>query len=830
MLEIIGALSLLLSLSTGAVAIALTALYDQNRAVLIIISCSTIIYALIVLLRLVLFLPIQKTVTRISNLFFQILTLACSVEYFKEVSHHSLHSENVIHSRLTAAFQSLLIFSLFVNGMFEGRDATSTDKSSDGQIDDNESSPVKQYHMEERTSERFVPLKNSTQTLTPGMEVNLGDSEHPVNWLMNEMNRNTQTEEVSNSSVVRHQLTPIKLPYRSRAGSSRKSTDSSPKITGIKFSSSKLKLKSPFKIRKSHKVGPVNDNSSISKTNLNNRYVTRLSTISDLPKSFLNMLSSASTTDLNKASKKDERLATVLDSSDIQTATGNEAGNRMRSASQMEEERNAVQRMDHTLLPSFLNIPLREPTDIRNASGATESTRPDSPLILQNEVTNNSLIIPDLTTEAADRTNITSTHEQTENSQDTIDDYNQSDLGDILELSSGQFNEEPSQRSEEPQHIELPGNVTLEMWEKNSKLFMARAKQIQQEPLGLLTDVAEDTPIEDDLISPTNISANPSTNCFEFPLNKTFETPQFPSAQENDISSTSDAVSKLDEYLNNLDITEEAAEYMLEDSLRNDYSTSIIMEQSYRDIPVTDKQHSPTKSLISMVSSGSLTHRRSQSTLNNFLNGTTSHVKTNSQASFRFPTNSTNHIISSSTQSSPIKSNSFKRFGKKLSISNFHDTHSHSRSIEHHFDLHHSHQIEHSRGRSVDFTYVRSLQNNHSPTKSITTSLSTANQSRRNSAIPERASRVVSRIFRNQSTDKTYMLDSEDALNITLRQQQDLKQQYDNSSSDSSRSDSQLSGSAYPENIVSEYDREKWNALQNLHLINSRGEIIEQAE
>ena len=829
MLELIAALSLLISLSTGAVAIALTALYDQNRVVLIIIACSTIIYAIIVLMRLILFLPIQKSMIRFCNIFFQVLTLACSVEYFNKINQQSLHPGDNIHNRLTTAFQSLLIFSFFINGMFEGRDATMACDSTSAQSADDESASIKQYDMEERTSERFVPLKNSSQTLTPGMNSNYVDTDHPVGWIMNEMNRNTQSEDISNSSVVRHQLAPIPLPYRSRSSTSGKSADSSHKIAGLKFKSSKLKLKSPFKTRKSYRIGPASETSVVNKTNLNNRYVTRLSTISDLPKSFLNMLSSVSTPDLNTTNKKEERLPTVRDSSTDQVASVIDASHGTRSASQMEQEINAIQRMDHTLLPSFLNLPISAPFDARAASSGTEGTRPVSPLLMQNETTNDSLNIGDITMNDAVSVNEYKNQPFLNKADDHSEQHNQSDLEEILELSDGQFNEDISRGNEETQHIELPQNVTLEMWEKDSKLFMERATKIQQKPLDLLTDVTEDEIVQDDIVSPTNITTDPSRDGFEFPLKKIVESPQLQSESVNDISSTSDAVSKLDEYLSNLDIAEDAAGYMLEDSLRNDYTTSIVNGQSYQDLHTASKQHSPTKSLISMVSSGSLTHHRSQSTLNNFLNGTSSHVKSNSQASFRFPTSSSNHIISSSTQSSPIKSNSFKRFGKKLSITNFHDTHSHTRSIEHHYDLYNSHTIEHSRGKSVDFSYVRSLQNNHSPTKSVTSN-STNNQTRRNSAIPERASRVVSKIFHSQNVDKTYTLESQDAIDTTLRQHQNRKLQFDDSSSDESRSDSQASQPSYPDNIVGEYDREKWNALQNLHLINSRGEVMEQIE
>lgn len=828
MLELVALLSLAVSLATGSLAISLASLFDENRAVLIIIACSSIIYAFTVLIRLLLFLPFNKYLIRTINLFFQILTLACSVQYFNEKTKH-IQSTGKINQHLTIAFQVTLLFCLFFNGIFTGCDdfvKKTTDESENIQQIDEEKK-LQSPNMDNQMDDRFIPLKNSTQTLTPDMASGFVAPDNRSNWVINELGRIKPSDDISNSSVVRHQLTPIKFSYRSRSSTS----NSIQKKPSLKFKSPSFSLTSPFKTKNNQqKLNQLNQSPN-NKINLNTKYVTRLSTISDLPKSFLNMLSNTSSTEVNNINKYERPISTVIEPAHLRNQSSILHGNHIQPTVQMKYERDAVERMDHTLLPSFLNIPSCAIVDEVTPSIKTEVTRPISPLITQNQSSyrdsidfhsDSSQIIPSVNND------ITQTsHEH------SLDIMEQTELADISEVP-GEYFQDDNYGIEEPVHVELPKNVTLDMWEKDGDKYLERAEGIQKKrvisntPLAVKLDHLNKEDSEHIPFSPTL----KRKNNFIFPLKQIEESPQIlqePKLSQNDNISTSDAVSELDNYLKELSIAEEDPVYLLEESFRNDYSTSVLIENSYRDVNETVNNHSPTKSLVSIISSGSVKHQKSLSGVNSLLHISTSHIKSNSQVSFRFPGNN-NNIISASTQSSPIKSNSFKRFSKKLSITNLNDTHSHSRSNDHPFDIHNLYPREHTRGGSVDFSYLRSLQNQHSPSKSVSTANSAANSSRRNSTINETTSRNVSRLLQNRYIDSTYLVNSEDMLNVTLKQGTELSLTPAEHLSDESAIDSQESGPAYPEDLVGEYDREKWNTLKNLHLVNSRGEISGDVE
>ncbi|SMN20177.1 similar to Saccharomyces cerevisiae YJL051W IRC8 Bud tip localized protein of unknown function [Maudiozyma saulgeensis] len=819
MLELVALLSLLVSLTTGSLAIALTSLFNENRAVLIIIACSSIVYALTVLIRLILFLPLNKYFIRSTNIFFQLLTLTCSVEYFNQTTKHIPYPSK-LNKHLTIAFQSALLFSLFFNGIFTGCDnsAQKVQTESEQNQQEDEEKNLQSYNTDTSLNNKFIPLKNSAQTLTPDMANGYVNTENRVNWVLNEFGKTKVSDEISNSSVVRHQLTPIKFSYRSRSSTSNSTSDKIYKKPSIKFRSRKLNIKSPFKNRKNHVIQEKLEKLPNNKTNLNARYVTRLSTISDLPRSFLNMLSNASSTEVNRV---DRPVSAVMESTNMRNQQPLSNETLLKCRSQMQLERDAIERMDHTLLPSFLNIPSPMVAEDAAPSIKTEATRPLSPLITQNQINEEET---DNENDKAFNAN-NDIHEELGNlSGQSIDILEQNELADISEVPGESFFED-SYELEKPSHIELPQNVTLDMWEKDSNKYLDRADDLRK--LHIIQNknlIPEFGLSKEELGSPSQISPLPTKkNNFTFPLKQIMETSQAPQeprmSQQDDISS-SDAVSELDRYLKELSITEEDPGHLLEESFRNDNTTSLILENSYRELIETDNNHSPTKSLVSIISSGSMKQhkqQKSQSAVNNLLYSSASHAKSNSQPSFRFPTNGSN-VVFSSTQSSPIKSHSFKRFSKKLSISNLNDTHSHSRSNDHPFDLHNMYTREHSRGKSVDFTYLRSIQSQHSPTKSITTTNSITNSSRRNSAIPESASRTVSKIFQNKHADSTYLMNSEDLFNITLKHRTELSLSQEQPNSDDSAIESQESGPSYPDSVVGEYDRERWTTLQNLEV------------
>lgn len=828
MLELVALLSLAVSLATGSLAISLASLFDENRAVLIIIACSSITYAFTVLIRLLLFLPFNKYIIRAVNVFFQILTLACSVQYFNEKTKH-IQSTEKINQHLTIAFQVTLLFCLFFNGIFTGCDdfiKKNIDESEKMQQMDDEKK-LQSLNIDATIDDRFIPLKNSTQTLTPDMASGFVAPESRANWVLNELGRIKPSDDVSNSSVVRHQLTPIKFSYRSRSSAS----NSIQKKPSLKFKSPSFSLSSRFKNKNNqHKQNQLNQ-SPTNKVNLNTNYVTRLSTISDLPKSFLNMLSNGSSTEVNNINKYERPISTVIEPAHFRNQSSILHGNHMQPTVQMKSERDAIERMDHTLLPSFLNIPSGAIIDEIAPSIKTEITRPMSPLITQNQSSCRESI--DFHSDNSQFIQTTD-HEITQTSHEqSLDIVEQTELADISEVP-GEYFQDDSYGIEEPIHVELPENVTLDMWEKDGDKYLERAEDIQKKRVisntGLTVQL--DNPNKEDSDHIPFSPALKRKNNFIFPLKQIEESPrllQEPKLPQNDNISTSDAVSELDHYLKELSITEKDQGYLLEESFRNDYSTSMMVENSYREANEIANNHSPTKSLVSIISSGSVKHQKSISGVNSLLHISTSHVKSNSQVSFRFPGNS-NNIISASTQSSPIKSNSFKRFSKKLSITNLNDTHSHSRSNDHPFDIHNLYPREHTRGGSVDFSYLRSLQNQHSPSKSVSTANSAANSSRRNSAIYETTSRNVSRLLQNRYAENTYLINSEDMFNVTLKQGTENSLTPAEPTSDESAIYSQESGPTYPEGLVGEYDREKWNTLQNLHLVNSRDEIVSEVE
>ncbi|CAB4253274.1 similar to Saccharomyces cerevisiae YJL051W IRC8 Bud tip localized protein of unknown function [Maudiozyma barnettii] len=830
MLELVALLSLLVSLVTGSLAITLTSLFTENRIVLIIIACSSILYSFTVLIRLVLFMPLNKYFIRSTNIFFQILTLACSVQYFNETTKHVPHLSK-LNKHLTIAFQSALLFSLFFNGIFTGCDNSERKVETESQqaYQDDEEKKLQSFNVDSGINDRFIPLKNSTQTLTPDMANGYINSENKANWVMSEFGKTKVSDEISNSSVVRHQLTPIKFPYRSRSSTSNSTTDKIHKKTSIKFRSPKLNLKSPFKYKKNHVIQENLENEEKlpnNKTNLTARYVTRLSTISDLPKSFLNMLSNASSTEVNRV---DRPVSAVMESANMRNQQPLSNETLLKSRSQMKLERDAIERMDHTLLPSFLNIPCPIAIEQSAPSIKTEATRPLSPLITQNQINEDDGI------EGESTGTLNMDHDNRQKygdfSEQSINILEQTELADISEVPGESFLED-SYELEKPTHIELPQNVTLDMWEKEGHKYLERADSFQNQRINRNKNIFTEFQLGNDEVAPlTPISPvlNRKSN-FKFPLKQIIETPQNPNephiSQQDDMSS-SDAVSELDRYLKELSITEEDPGHLLEESFRNDNPTSTILENSYRELRDAENNHSPTKSLVSIISSGSMKQQKSQNAINNLLHRSTSHVKSNSQVSFRFPTNGSNAILSS-TQSSPIKSNSFKRFSKKLSISNLNDPHSHSRSTEHPFDMHNVYAKEHNRGRSVDFTYLRSIQSQHSPSKSVTTTNSIGNSSRRNSAVPESATRTISKIFQNKHGDSTYLMNSEDLFNITLKHRTELSLSQEQAISDDSAIESQESGPSYPDSVVGEYDRERWTTLQNLQLEQTMGEVVDE--
>lgn len=117
------------------------------------------------------------------------------------------------------------------------------------------------------------------------------------------------------------------------------------------------------------------------------------------------------------------------------------------------------------------------------------------------------------------------------------------------------------------------------------------------------------------------------------------------------------------------------------------------------------------------------------------------------------------------------------------------------------------------KNQSIDFSYVRTLQSSHSPTKSNSgnSRRDSINNGRPHSVANERALRTASTLFYLQQNNATCTLDAKEPV---LEAPQSIR-----SLSSGSGQESTGSGAGYPEVVFSEYDREKWNVLRNLHQI-----------
>lgn len=786
MLRYITITSVLISLLTGSLCTALTALYHQNKADLIIITCSSFLYALATLFTILNSTFRSLWTIRALNIVAQLLIIACTINFFNNtVKFHNPITDN-IHKHLIVAFESSLILNLFINGSYIGYSNSLVDNDQIKNVDEESENFIEE--------DKYIPLKNSSQTLTPDMENLMYETGkiNNIDWFLQEFPRDKSNDATSTASVIKHQLGPV-VPSTSEVNSFSKSQDNiKSRLRSLSQTSKKYNLK--FMFRNGKKPTTGNDNTVKMETpqqkdiNLNTKYVTRLSTISDLPKSFLNMIMNPSNSELNHITPQtqDRPDSMILDTPNQRATDVLQEEDVFPFSPALQSEKNAIVRINNALLPPCLH----SSENISIPANLTNQMKSNSPLVVDIETNSNGTLGSDTS---------------------ILEDRN---LKNIPETQRINFNNTIS--NELLSHIEVPPNVTLDMWEKNKTALLERAAELQNNVLlpAFHLDMNHEISQPFDLVPPTPELQSKSS--FSFPPDKQLNLkPHVLSPILTD--DQHDAISALDEYLNDASLFEENEIQLLEESLAYEEISPSNAKPSSNDGFSNQARHSPTKSLISIMSGGgaSVTKKKSLSGLSSFKIQSSSHHRSNSQLNFKFPIGP-----SANNSSSPTKSHRLRRIGKKLSLSNISDqftpflseigTHSSS---------------NHNRGKSVDFSYLHSLQC-HSPSKSVSgiSITSTIPQEKRHSITGDYVSRRASGMFYKQHHNVTFTYNPEEIIEpptASLTNDDSGTRQISQPTS----CQTMESENVYPEVVTSQYDREKWNTMINLNIIDSTGKI-----
>lgn len=904
--------SLLLSLLTGSLSVALVSLYRGSKAVLIIIACSCYLHSVIQLCQL--FIPyfIYSIWSQSVLCFLQLLTLCCAIEFFHFWIRNMIPLTDSLHQHIMLAFESSLLFLLLINGLYLGSWIGSQEEfDQDQDLQDIESLGKEDPGNEDIpfvANNKFIPLKDSAQTLTPQLyNVQMGVSNtnalfnenDPNNitsilqndpkivnstkinrdWMKTERSHSKSSEANSNASVIRHQLgssrtqslkkNNLNNKLRSLSSSSKKSSPTQSPLKGLKVFKFKSPKKFTFKQNKVHKENEIQlrDSQDKKSIGLNGKYLTRLSTISDLHKSFINLLGTSTSEDglnniqnsitnnnINKIKTQENQPSPIAyhHTSYIELSGQPLNEHQLQNVSpKLTQERIAIGRINNALLPPCLQS---HDTNIDNNNNNLQDIVPT------NSADAPSFLIPEMSeSDGTSKNNIIIPPQET-----VLNDLN--DLAQVPNLEFG-TDKDFITPTENNKAFEYPPKISLDMWERNKVDFMRKASEQSQNST---------------LLSPFQFNLNPSQmqSISESPLLESKQHFSFPKKEisseddefehtdedklmtdnqlknqaETDIQANkherniSDTISELDKYLNDFEASSKDQSQILEESLQqeNNSTTNILVSTSERiscEFTRTSTRHSPTKSLVSIISGGAnggvsglgIHRQRSQ----NLTFGTPNHARANSQ--YSFPQN-----VNISTQSSPTKQR-FKRIGKKLSLSNISDNmFSDSES-----------KYNHSRNQSVEFTYINDLQNNrHSPSKSIsvipTNTMSShiphnsiskhrrdneyaisetpkkKGDRRHSMAAVEKMIRSASSVFYKQSNVNIGMTPSEDATNEFVFKQpvmENLVEERKVSNQTSLGSDN-----IYPDIVMSEYDREKWNTMKDLNMIDNEGHLKDQAQ
>ncbi|QLQ78458.1 hypothetical protein HG537_0A07050 [Torulaspora globosa] len=747
----------ILSLAAGSLCIALVVMYRQEKATFIVMACSNLVHGLGFFVLCVIYAKRRGkssilSLSQLSCVCIELVTLGAAVYHFDNGRKHRILPNTHLHENLIIALDALLLFALFINGMAIAslRAVTEVEMSS---IDD-----ISQLGCESATQHgKFVPLKNSSQTLTPSMEIfqNIQSQCGSKSWSMKDTPRSRSTDDISFPSVVKHKLecfssrdaSPVSSISRqtSRIKSRLRSSSSSSIPRGSRSLISRLRLRKLKSSNDGKKKLPGDDSSN---KNINGRYVTRLSTIPDLSKSVLNVILSSS-----EGQHKQEKFT---------DSSADQQHSNVLPDPALELERDAIERINSALLPPCLRVmetpPPSESANLSRQAFAQGSEYKDLP-------------------------------NATHSSPDILEAH---DLGEIPRIPAATHGGSSSGCSTD-MHLEFPQLVTMDMWRENKQKILERADQLQRHALLPAFDLSSPNLAVKNEELPGSTFSFPSKS---YPTNLKTET----STNQKDF----DTISALEEYFRDLNEHEDEEMQIIEDGLKYDQSSSAIGANVSKEIIRTSRRHSPTKSLISVISAASQQR---------YLNAGADQRR-HSQSNFFLPTSSTG-VYNVSTKSSPTRSQRLKRIGKKLSLSNLSDTViNHSIASDATGDLFTTSKHDHMRGRSIDFSYVHNLQSNHSPTKSASgQSMCGSNYDRRNSLATEHGLRTVSGLFYLQNGNGAANFVHDPTINTTWNEP--LSEDH-NTSHSASTGPSNSSTTDYPDVVMSEYDRERWNTILSL--------------
>ncbi|SCV00328.1 LANO_0F06304g1_1 [Lachancea nothofagi CBS 11611] len=609
-------------------------------------------------------------------------------------------------------------------------------------MDMENSTPDLSIDEHEHSMHRTVAMKNSAQTLTPDHDYST-NVKAQQNWMNKYPSTYSSSDCVSTSSVLKHnlELQSAQMPAHIQdtnpnASTTIKSPSKTPKKSKIDvFARMRSKSKSSKSSPEQNVVHMADD--------LQARYVTRLSTIHDSSKSFINLAHNS--LHLDNCSKSD-RSSFVFN--DVQRHDkGTEVALMM--------EKNAVHRINSALLPPSLRV-----CDSSARVGSEFSGSECTPL-----------------SSAAD--------------DDDGDILMENDLEDIPHIPSGQvYSGKEMDYDDTPKMMK---NVSLEDWQINGRKLIQNEHSLIGENPKLLPSFEFKPKVE--------LRSNED---FSFPLAK--PTLNFESVLEHEHA---DAVSELDTLLKQKDMdvvkNGDDTDFMV-NVLKHEDSSARLRRLS-KDLSLNSGPHSPTKSMTSILSGSAAGSMKSPYKLGTvFTNAGNScapnqagHSRSNSQITTLFHSVANYSGINHSTQSSPTKSSRLRRMGKKVSLSNISFKHDEE-------DGSHGH----ARGNSIDFSYLHTLQNKHSPSKSV------SSISRRNSAIlpGDRNLRTVSALF-SLASDR----DPNKSCNNLDRTLQYVDTGVDQADQGSAlSSSSRISDTNYPQAVIGEYDREKWTTIQRLSL------------
>lgn len=311
-------LSSLIAFSIGSLCIALIALYHQEKAVLIVIACSTILYGLSSF-PLTIFLRnthSQLYFFKILRLLFQLMTLGASIEYFNHTIKYTIPTDTHLHKNLLISLDSLLLCSFLVNGFTLGFTRESIYSSQENK--DLESHEPKAFmdNIHEKI-EKYVPVKNSAQTLIPETDA-LQNLQRIPSWNVGQDSAAPLGETASMSSVIQHRAESMNLPKVATLDGH--TTGKLPNLKSV-MTSSKLKRPFIFKFNSSRTFAKKNGirlrkrrNSTLwgrqdKSRSVSSRHMGRLSTIPDLSRSVLNC--SVTSQNANSGNKFDKSADSI---------------------------------------------------------------------------------------------------------------------------------------------------------------------------------------------------------------------------------------------------------------------------------------------------------------------------------------------------------------------------------------------------------------------------------------------------------------------------------------------------------------------------------------